>query len=99
MVAVIYKLLAKYSFFGEDSVIPDFVKNWFDNIAAILISLTVAYLFTYIAKIDVFAMVQILMKPVTSFAQSAPGVIVLLLRCLRLGVYPCYPQHYAGCYC
>ena len=33
MVAVIYKLLAKYSFFGEDSVIPDFVKNWFDNIA------------------------------------------------------------------
>ena len=40
MVAVIYKLLAKYSFFGEDSVIPDFVKNWFDNIAAILISLT-----------------------------------------------------------
>ena len=78
MVAVIYKLLAKYSFFGEDSVIPDFVKNWFDNIAAILISLTVAYLFTYIAKIDVFAMVQILMKPVTSFAQSAPGVIMIV---------------------
>ena len=78
MVAVIYKLLAKYSFFGEDSVIPDFVKNWFDNIAAILISLTVAYLFTYIAKIDVFAMVQVLMKPVTSFAQSAPGVIMIV---------------------
>lgn len=78
MVAVIYKLLAKYSFFGEDSVIPDFVKNWFDNIAAILISLTVAYLFTYIAKIDVFAMVQVLMKPVTSFAQSAPGVIIIV---------------------
>lgn len=78
MVAVIYKLLAKYSFFGEDSVIPDFVKNWFDNIAAILISLTVAYLFTYVAKIDVFAMVQILMKPVTSFAQSAPGVIMIV---------------------
>ena len=78
MVAVIYKLLAKYSFFGEDSVIPDFVKNWFDNIAAILISLTIAYLFTYIAKIDVFAMVQVLMKPVTSFAQSAPGVIMIV---------------------
>lgn len=78
MVAVIYKLLAKYSFFGEDSVIPDFVKNWFDNIAAILISLTIAYLFTYVAKIDVFAMVQVLMKPVTSFAQSAPGVIMIV---------------------
>ena len=50
----------------------------FPIVAAILISLTIAYLFTYIAKIDVFAMVQILMKPVTSFAQSAPGVIMIV---------------------
>lgn len=78
MVSVVYKLLAKYSFFSEDSVIPDFVKNWFDNIAAILISLIIGYLLTYIAQIDVFTMVQVIMKPVTSFAQSAPGVIIIV---------------------
>ena len=100
MVAVIYKLLAKYSFFGEDSVIPDFVKNWFDNIAAILISLTIAYLFTYIAKIDPHeAGYQFCTERTWRHYDRVPAECVLLLRCLRLGVYPCYPQHYAGCYC
>ena len=78
LVAVVYKLMAKYSFFGEDSVIPDFVKNWFDNIIAILISLFLGYLLTFVLKIDVFTMVQLIMKPVTSFAQSAPGVVLIV---------------------
>ncbi len=78
IVSLVYKLLAKYSFFSEDSVIPDFVKNWFDNIAAIIISLIIGYLLTFTLKIDVFTMVQVIMKPVTSFAQSAPGVIIIV---------------------
>ncbi len=78
VVSVVYISMIKFSFFGEDSVIPDFVKNWFDNILAILISLTIGYLFTYILKIDVFTMVQFIMKPITSFAQSAPGVILIV---------------------
>lgn len=78
LVAAIYKAMFKFSFFGEDSVIPDFVKNWFDNIIVILLSLTVGYLFTYILKLDVFTLVQIIMKPITSFAQSAPGVVMIV---------------------
>ena len=77
IVALVYKLMIQFSFFGEDSVIPDFVKNWFDNILAILISLFIAFLFTSILKIDVFTMVQFLMKPVTGFAQSMPGVVMI----------------------
>lgn len=77
IVALVYKLMIQFSFFGEDSVIPDFVKNWFDNILAILISLFIAFLFTNILKIDVFTMVQFLMKPVTGFAQSTPGVVMI----------------------
>lgn len=77
IVALVYKLMIQFSFFGEDSVIPDFVKNWFDNILAILISLFIAFLFTNILKIDVFTMVQFLMKPVTGFAQSMPGVVMI----------------------
>ena len=79
LVAVVYKAMFKFSFFGEDSVIPDFVKNWFDNIIAILISLTAGYLLTYVMKIDVFTMVQLIMKPITSFAQSGPGVVLIVL--------------------
>ena len=79
LVAVVYKAMFKFSFFGEDSEIPDFVKNWFDNIIAILLSLTAGYLLTYVIKIDVFTMVQLIMKPITSFAQSGPGVVLIVL--------------------
>ena len=79
LVAVVYKAMFKFCFFGEDSVIPDFVKNWFDNIIAILLSLTAGYLLTYVIKIDVFTMVQLIMKPITSFAQSGPGVVLIVL--------------------
>lgn len=81
IVAVIYRCLARFSFFGEDSVLPDFVKNWFDNIIAILLSLFVGYIVTFTMKIDVFTMVQFLMKPVTGFAQSLPGFITIV--CLQ----------------
>ena len=79
LVSIVYRAMIKFSFFDEDSVIPDFVKNWFDNIIAILISLTITYLLTYIVKVDVFSMVQILMKPITGFAQTAPGVVLIVL--------------------
>lgn len=54
IVGFIYKKTCSKSFFGEDSVIPDFVKNWFDNILSVLISLFVGFLLTFVAKVDVF---------------------------------------------
>lgn len=77
VVAAIYKLFSKRSFFSEDSLIPDFVKNWFDNIIAILISLVLGWVVSYLAGIDVFSMVSLLMSPLTSFAQTLPGVVFM----------------------
>ncbi len=78
-VGLIYKKTARHSFFSEDSVIPDFVKNWFDNILAILFALVVGWLFTYIAQIDVFTMVSFIMSPVTDFAQTLPGTVFMAM--------------------
>lgn len=77
MVAAIYKAFSKKSFFGEDSLIPDFVKNWFDNIIAILISLFIGWAVSYLLTIDVFSLITFLMSPLTSFAQTLPGVIFM----------------------
>ena len=77
IVAFIYKCMVRFSFFGEDSVIPDFVKNWFDNIISIFLSLLAGYLLTFTFNIDVFAMVQVVMSPIKGFAQSLPGVILI----------------------
>ena len=78
VVAFVYRCMARFSFFSEDSVLPDFVKNWFDNIISILISLLIAYIITIALQIDVFTMVQIIMKPVTGFAQTMPGFIMIV---------------------
>ena len=77
IVGMVYKAMIRFSFFGEDSVIPDFVKNWFDNIIAIIASLFIAYLITYILGVDLFTLVQFLMRPVTGFAQSIWGVVMI----------------------
>lgn len=79
VVGAIYKFAAHHSFFGEDSVIPDFVKNWFDSIIPILLSLAIAYLLTFLAKIDVFTVIALLLSPVTNFGQSLPGVVFIAL--------------------
>lgn len=77
VVGAIFKKMAHFSFFGEDSMIPDFVKNWFDNIFAIVLSLFVGFVFTYLLNIDVFTAITVLMSPVSNFAQSIWGVIFL----------------------
>lgn len=79
VVGWIYKKTANRSFFGEDSVIPDFVKNWFDNILSVLISLFIGFIFTFVIKVDVFTAIQILMSPITGFAQSLPGVVLIVV--------------------
>lgn len=79
VVGFIYKRMARMSFFGEDSLIPDFVKNWFDNIIAVLLSLIIGWIVTYIAQVDVFTMVGLILSPVTNFAQTLPGTIAIPL--------------------
>ena len=79
VVSLVYKLMAKFSFFGEDSPLPDFVKNWFDNIIAIIISLFIGWILVDICNLNVFTLVTMLMKPVTGFAQTIWGVMFITL--------------------
>ena len=77
--AAVFKAFATKSFFSEDSVVPDFVKNWFDNIVAILIVLFLAWLVSCIGQFDIFGFISVLFSPITGFAQSLPGVVVIAL--------------------
>ena len=79
IVGMVFKKFAHFSFFKEDSLIPDFVKNWFDNIFAIVLSLAIWFVLTHVLNINVFTMITIIMSPVTYFAQSIWGVIFLSL--------------------
>lgn len=77
LTGIIFKRMARWSFFKEDSPIPDFVKNWFDNIFAIVLSLLFGFILTHALHLNVFTMVTMVMSPVTNFAQSIWGVVFL----------------------
>lgn len=76
-IAAVFKQLSKKSFFSEDSMVPDFVRNWFDNILAIFICMLVGWLITYIVNVNLFTIVSLIMSPLTNFAQTLPGVIFM----------------------
>lgn len=75
--AAIFKAFAGKSFFSEDSMVPDFVKSWLDNIVSILLTLTVGFVLTTILSIDVFTIIGYIISPLTNFAQSLPGVVLI----------------------
>lgn len=77
--AGVFKAFGKRSFFSEDSLVPDFVKSWFDSIVAILICLALSWVVAYLAQVDVFTLVGAILSPVTGFAQTLPGVVIIAL--------------------
>lgn len=79
IVAAVFKVFATKSFFSEDSMVPDFVKSWFDSIVAILICLVISWVVACVAVVDVFTLIGVLLSPVTGFAQSLPGVVIISL--------------------
>jgi len=79
MVGIIYKTMLKHSFFNEDSSLPDFIQSWFDNIINILACLLIGWIITYVIKVDLFTFIGIIISPITKFAQSLPGVILVVL--------------------
>lgn len=58
-------------------MVPDFARNWFDNILAIFICMLVGWLITYIVNVNLFTIVSLIMSPLTNFAQTLPGVIFM----------------------
>src|SRR5699024_9055131 len=54
LVAVIMNLFAKFSFFKEDTSIPEIVTTWFDSMLPISLILFIGYILVYLLKFDFF---------------------------------------------
>lgn len=69
-------LFGKFSFFKEDSVIPDFVRSWFDSLLPIGLVLMVVWILVDILGIDVYNIIQSIFMPIATIMQT-PGGFVL----------------------
>ena len=77
--AFVMNLYAKFTFFKEDSVIPDFVKEWFDSMLPIATVVLIGWLVVIQLHFDMYAFIVNFFSPLNSIAQSLPGMILLYL--------------------
>ncbi|WP_103013627.1 PTS sugar transporter subunit IIC [Clostridioides difficile] len=74
---LIMSLFGSFSFFGEDSALPDFVSKWFDNMLPITLIMFVGWGLIYGLKFDMFEIIVRVFKPVSDIAQTLPGFVLL----------------------
>ncbi|GMQ62113.1 PTS sugar transporter subunit IIC [Vallitalea maricola] len=79
---VIMGMFGKFSFFKEDSVIPDFVRSWFDSMLPIGIVIVIGWITVLIMNLDIYSMIQSIFTPLAGLMQTPYGfVLFMFLAC------------------
>lgn len=76
---VILKAFGKFSFFKEDSVIPDFVRAWFDQMLPIAAIVVLGWVVIQLLGFDLYSTVLSVFMPLQRFAQSFGGFTALMM--------------------
>ena len=80
--SLIFGAFAKFSFFKEDSVIPDFVRQWFDALLPIGITIAIGWVLVLILSIDLYSIIVGIFMPLQSFLQTWYGfTLIMVLYC------------------
>ncbi len=74
----VMSLFAKFSFFKEDSVIPEFVRVWFDSMLPIAIVLVSGWLLCDVFAFDLYNTIQAIFMPLQKMANTPLGMCVVL---------------------
>lgn len=75
-VGLVMSVAVKYSFFDEDTPIPDFVVGWFNHLLPITFILFCGWLITFQFRLDFFDIVLVLFTPLASIIQTYPGFVL-----------------------
>ncbi|HBF2808664.1 TPA: PTS sugar transporter subunit IIC [Clostridioides difficile] len=74
---LIMSLFGSFSFFGENSALPDFVSKWFDSMLPIAVIMFIGWGLIYGLNFDMFEIIVRIFKPVSDIAQTLPGFVLL----------------------
>lgn len=68
----------KFSFFKEDSVIPDFVRTWFDAMLPLGIVVCAGWLLVDILHLNIYNAILSIFKPLAGFMETWYGFILVV---------------------
>lgn len=74
----IMSLFGKFTFFKEDSAIPDFVRAWFDAMLPVGIVITTGWLVIQVAGFDLYNTVLAIFNPLAGIVESPWGFSLML---------------------
>ncbi|GKU82034.1 PTS sugar transporter subunit IIC [Niallia sp. NCCP-28] len=75
-------LFGRFSFFKEESVIPDFVRAWFDAMLPIAVVLVAAWLVVDIVGFDLYNTILRIFMPLASIMESPWGFpLIMFITC------------------
>ena len=74
---LVFGAFAKFSFFKEDSVIPDFVRQWFDSLLPIALLVLGGWVLVDILGLDIAGTIQKIFEPLGRIANSFPGMVLI----------------------
>ena len=79
---LVFSLFGKFSFFSEDSSMPDFVRQWFDNMLPVSVLIFSTWVITYPLGFDIFAIINKALSPVMAFSETLVGfTLIYFLLC------------------
>lgn len=71
--SLIFGAFAKFSFFKEDSAIPDFVRQWFDALLPIGITICLGWAVVLVMNVNLYDIILNIFRPMQSFMQNWYG--------------------------
>jgi len=77
-VGLIMSWFGKFSFFKETSVIPEFVRAWFDSMLPIGIVVIIGWLLVQVAGVNIMGLIQTALSPLQYGMQSLGGFILVV---------------------
>lgn len=75
-VGYIMGLFGSFSFFNEDSVMPDFVRNWFDAMLPIAIAVTITWVLIDIVGLDLYNVILAIFAPLGNITEHPIGFVL-----------------------
>ncbi len=75
---IIMGAFGKFSFFKESSVIPDFVRSWFDSMLPIGIVIMAGWIVVLIMNVDIYNLILSIFMPLAGFMETPYGFAVIL---------------------
>lgn len=69
---------AKFSFFKEDSAIPDFVRQWFDALLPVGIVISLGWIIVLIMQVNLYNIILGIFMPLQNFLQTWYGFTIMM---------------------